>query len=320
LDRLNQNIKQIISTQHPVLAKIAQYYFDLKVKRIRPVLILMVARAMSHHMINGTTSEVAVEQVLPRQSRLAEIIEMIHTASLIHDDVIDEADSRRSLPSINVAFGNKVAILAGDFLLARASIELAELKNFEVTQLMSRVISDLVEGEFMQLKAAKNSALDFDYYIQKTYYKTASLIANGCRAAAILADLPRELIEVATIFGNHFGLAFQLIDDMLDFVGNKAEVGKPVAHDMKLGIATAPALYAVVEFPELKKLIERNFSNTGDVEKAYELVFKSTGIEKTKKLAQEHIEKAIKAISVLKDSKAKQGLLDLAEMVITRNK
>jgi len=251
---------------------------------------------------------------------LAEIIEMIHTASLIHDDVLDDADTRRGVPSINIAFGNKVAILAGDFLLARASIALAELQNFEVTQLMSRVISDLVEGEFMQLKAAKNSALDFEYYIQKTYYKTASLIANGCRATAILANLPRDFIEGATIFGNHFGLAFQLIDDMLDFVGTKDEVGKPVGQDMKLGIATAPALYAVLEFPELRKLIERNFSNEGDVEKAYDLVNKSSGIEKTKKLAQEHIQKAVAAISVLAESKAKQGLLDLAEMVITRTK
>jgi len=208
--------------------------------------------------------------------------------------------------------------LAGDFLLARASIVLAELKNFEVTQLMSRVLSDLVEGEFMQL--SKGSTLDFEYYIQKTYCKTASLIANGCRAAVVLAGLPREFVEVATTFGKHFGLAFQLIDDLLDFTGSKDEVGKPIGNDIKLGIATAPALYAASEFPELRKLIERNFSHEGDIEKAYDLVIKSSGIEKTKKLAQEHIQMAITSLSILKESKAKQGLLDLAEMVLTRTK
>jgi len=317
LNALNQNIKDSIRTHHPFLSKIAQYYFDLKGKRIRPVLIFLVARAMSHHVANNSSAEIK-EQVLPGQSRLAEIVEMIHTASLVHDDVLDGADMRRSVPSINVAFGNKVSILAGDFLLARASIVLAELQNFEVTQLMSRVLSDLVEGEFMQL--SKGSTLDFEYYIQKTYYKTASLIANGCRAVVVLAGLPREFVEVATTFGKHFGLAFQLIDDLLDFIGNKDEAGKPIGNDIKLGIATAPALYAVSEFPELKKLIERNFSQEGDVEKAYDLVLKSSGIEKTRKLAQEHIQMAKNSLSILKDSKAKQGLLDLAEMILNRTK
>eukprot|EP01124_Arcella_intermedia_P017826 TRINITY_DN2479_c0_g1_i3.p1 TRINITY_DN2479_c0_g1~~TRINITY_DN2479_c0_g1_i3.p1 ORF type:complete len:399 (-),score=83.30 TRINITY_DN2479_c0_g1_i3:226-1422(-) len=297
LDRLNDSIKQIISTQHPILSTIAQYYFNLKGKRIRPVLMILLARAMSFHVLSerldverdatdapgGLRGEEDLERVTVRQSRLAEIIEMIHTASLIHDDVIDEADTRRNVPSVNIAFGNKVAILAGDFLLARASIELADLKNFEVTRLMSKVISDLVEGEFMQLKASKQSALDFDYYIEKTYYKTASLIANGCRATAVLGELPQELLEAAATFGKHFGLAFQLVDDLLDFVGNQEEVGKPIANDMKLGIATAPALYAMAEFPELRTLIERNFNQEGDVEMAYSLVFKSSGIEKNQK-------------------------------------
>eukprot|EP01125_Pyxidicula_operculata_P013415 TRINITY_DN4449_c0_g1_i2.p1 TRINITY_DN4449_c0_g1~~TRINITY_DN4449_c0_g1_i2.p1 ORF type:complete len:408 (-),score=58.93 TRINITY_DN4449_c0_g1_i2:218-1441(-) len=319
MTKLNENISEIIQTQHPMLFKVAKYYFDLKGKRMRPVVILLMSKALSYHTSTSNgTSDLETDKVLPNQSKLAEILEMIHTASLIHDDVIDLAESRRSTQSVNVAFGNKVSILAGDFLLARASIALAQLQNFEVTELMSRVISDLVEGEFMQMKATKSRALDFDYYIEKTYYKTASLIANGCRAAAVLANLPQDLVEVATVFGRHFGLAFQLVDDMLDFVASSEQLGKPAAQDLSLGLATAPALYAMKEFPELKVMIERNFSSTGDALKAFDLIKQSSGIKQTRELAESHINQAIKALDSLQDSIPKRALVNLAQIVLSR--
>jgi len=347
LDTLNKNIRSIIATQHPVLAAIAQYYFDLKGKRIRPVVILLLSRALWHHFYDNKP-DAPKPEVSQYQSKLAEILEMIHTASLIHDDVIDVADTRRNTPSVNIAFGNKVSILAGDFLLARASISLAQMRSFEVTELMSRVISDLVEGEFMQMKAVKRSALDFEYYLQKTYYKTASLIANGCRACAILGisiftdgtgnsitentgtesnstslsttTSLNSIVDNITEFGRNFGLAFQLVDDLLDYVSSAQQLGKPSGADLKLGLATAPCLYAAEEFPELKVLIERNFSDEGDPQKAYDLVHRSSGIEKTKMLAQQYIQKAIFALSSLKDSPAKQALIDITETVLTRTK
>ncbi|KAF9922685.1 coq1 putative hexaprenyl diphosphate synthase [Linnemannia zychae] len=266
--------------------------------------------------------------ILPSQRRLGEIIEMIHTASLLHDDVIDLADKRRNLPSANVSFGNKMAVLGGDFLLARASIALARLRNHEVTELISTVIANLVEGEFMQLRngqvengRSRNGKMTtFEYYMEKTYMKTASLISKSCRSSAVLGGATDEVCDIAYTYGKNIGLAFQLVDDMLDFTVTSDEFGKPAGADLKLGLATAPVLFAWEEYPELGKLIKRNFDQEGDVELAWSLVLKSQGLAQTRKLAQSHCQKAISALSRLPDSQAKTALIQLTEKVIDRKK
>jgi hexaprenyl-diphosphate synthase len=318
LKQMNKNIRELITTKHGILESIANYYFSLGGKKIRPVITMLMSRATSFNALAKKNVKNAKESVLPKQLQLAEIVEMIHTASIIHDDVIDEAHTRRGVSSVNVAFGNKMAILAGDFLLARASISLAQLGNHEVTEQMSRVISDLVEGEFMQ--ATPEHALDFNYYMEKTYLKTASLIANSCRCAALIGGYDKDIVERATLYGRHLGLAFQLIDDMLDYVGTEEALGKPVANDLKLGLATAPALYAVEQYPELKTMVQRQFSQEGDVARAQELVQNSEGLSRTKQLAMHHCKLALDAISVFSDSPAKQALMDLTEVVISRQK
>jgi geranylgeranyl pyrophosphate synthase len=158
--------------------------------------------------------------VLPLQRRLAEITELIHTASLLHDDVIDGADTRRGVGSVNATFGNKLAVLAGDFLLARASVCLARLRNVPCVELLSSVIEHLVKGEVMQMHAAPRSGAGaataaFDAYMRKTYYKTGSLIANSCKGIATLGCYPPDVTEAAYKYGLHLGIAFQLVDDLL---------------------------------------------------------------------------------------------------------
>ena len=212
--------------------------------------------------------------ILPSQRRLAEITELIHTASLLHDDVIDHSISRRSAPSANIEFGNKMAVLAGDFLLGRASVALARLRDPEVTELLATVIANLVEGEFMQLK---NTARDetnptwtedtLSYYLQKTYLKSASLISKSCRAAAILGGSAPEVVEAAYLYGRNLGLAFQLVDDMLDYTISGEELGKPAGADLELGLATAPLLFAWKENGSLGRLVGRKFSEEGDVQR-----------------------------------------------------
>jgi hexaprenyl-diphosphate synthase len=212
--------------------------------------------------------------ILPSQRRLAEITELIHTASLLHDDVIDHSVSRRGASSANIEFGNKMAVLAGDFLLGRASVALARLRDPEVTELLATVIANLVEGEFMQLK---NTASDdahpiytsstLDYYLQKTYLKSASLISKSCRAAALLGHTTPEVVEAAYQYGKNLGLAFQLVDDMLDYTVSAGELGKPAGADLELGLATAPLLFAWEGNHELGELVGRKFSGEGDVVK-----------------------------------------------------
>ncbi|KAF2711427.1 decaprenyl-diphosphate synthase subunit 1 [Pleomassaria siparia CBS 279.74] len=263
--------------------------------------------------------------ILPSQRRLAEITELIHTASLLHDDVIDHSISRRSAPSANVEFGNKMAVLAGDFLLGRASVALARLRDPEVTELLATVIANLVEGEFMQLKNTardeKNPVWTEDtvtYYLQKTYLKSASLISKSCRAAAILGQSTPEVVEAAYLYGKNLGLAFQLVDDMLDYTISGEELGKPAGADLELGLATAPLLFAWKDNQSLGKLVGRKFSGEGDVAKAREIVSKSTGLEQTRALAQEYIDKAIEAISAFPESDAKNGLIEMCTKVLKR--
>ena len=217
------------------------------------------------------TDATAETDILPSQRRLAEITELIHTASLLHDDVIDHSVSRRGAPSANLEFGNKMAVLAGDFLLGRASVALARLRNAEVVELLATVIANLVEGEFMQLK---NTAQDearpqwsedtLGYYLNKTYLKTASLISKSCRAAALLGGSSADTVEAAYAYGKNLGLAFQLVDDMLDYTRSAADLGKPAGADLELGLATAPLLFAWKTRPELGELVGRKFAGEGD--------------------------------------------------------
>ena len=308
---LNKNIRQLLGSGHPILDTVAKYYTQSEGKHIRPLLVLLMSRATAETpkqpradstiraQIDSPISPPSILQdenpeqslltdsnldasysllrdslILPAQRRLAEITELIHTASLLHDDVIDHATTRRSAPSANTLFGNKMAVLAGDFLLGRASVALARLRDPEVVELLATVIANLVEGEFMQLK---NTATDeknpqwseetISYYLQKTYLKSASLISKSCRAAALLGDCAPSIVEAAYSYGRNLGLAFQLVDDMLDYTRSDAELGKPAGHDLELGLATAPLLFAWRSRPELGRLVGRKFTAKGDIER-----------------------------------------------------
>ncbi|PWN30469.1 terpenoid synthase [Jaminaea rosea] len=320
--------------------------------------------------------------ILPTQRRLAEIAEMIHVASLLHDDVIDESSLRRGAPSSPSTFGNKLSILGGDFLLGRASVSLARLRDNEVVELLATVIANLVEGEVMQMKGVDASVLEgsglasfwsgekeqiaggidgagptpahFTSYLQKTYLKTASLMAKSARAATILggcgegalqqwlalrsqsASPSREedealaarcgaVRDAAYGYGRNLGIAFQLVDDLLDFRSTSAAFGKPsLGADLRLGLATAPVLYAWQEFSGkehgLGEMVERKFEGPGDVERALELVHESRGLERTAELARHHGEMALKCLEVVEEGEAKAALVRLVQGVLERVK
>ncbi|KAI9179319.1 coq1 putative hexaprenyl diphosphate synthase [Blastocladiella emersonii ATCC 22665] len=284
---------------------------------------------------SATAYDVSASGILPTQRRLAEITEMIHTASLLHDDVIDAAATRRGVPSVNAEHGNKMAILAGDYLLARASLSLARLRHCEVVELLATVIADLVEGEVMQLRntgsgptpswqspsAVPNPSPAFDHYMEKTYLKTAALIAKSCRAATVLGGAPPAVADVAYTYGKHLGLAFQLVDDLLDFTGSAVTFGKPAGGaDLKLGLATAPVLFAAQEYPELQPLIDRRFSEPDDAALAFDLVHASQGLVKTRDWAAVHAQTAAAALGAWPPSPARDALVQLTEKVLTRTK
>ena len=335
VEMFSQSIRDdLVGSEHPVLTKAASYFFDSADggKKIRPMMVMLLSRALADTLGDSQNDQQSLftkplqeqRQDLPAaQRRLAEISEMIHTASLFHDDVIDGSDTRRGMASVHMVFGNKMAILAGDYLLARASICLARLRNVEVVETMSTIIEHLVRGEVMQIRGSSSSDgpdENMVYYLRKNFFKTASLMANSCKSAAILADCPPELVAASYRYGKHVGMAFQLVDDVLDFEGSISSMGKPALADLKAGLATAPVMFSARQFPELEEMIDRKFANEGDVRRAQQLVFKSDGLEQTKHLARLHAEIAMDALLELDDSPYRDSLINLANKVVSRTK
>jgi all-trans-nonaprenyl-diphosphate synthase len=258
------------------------------------------------------------QEITLRHRRLAEITEMIHTASLVHDDVVDESELRRGVPTVHSSFGNRIAVLAGDFLFAQSSWYLANLDNLEVVKLLSQVIMDLAEGEIQQGLNRFATSQSIDEYLEKSYYKTASLLANSAKAAATLSESSPALADDLFNYGRHIGLAFQVTDDILDFTGSTEALGKPAGSDLKSGNLTAPVLYALEEKPYLEVLIEREFAQPGDLEQALTLVRDSRGIERSRELATQHTRTAIEHLVDLTPSESRQVLVKLADYVLSR--
>ena len=254
-----------------------------------------------------------------KQREIALITELIHVASLIHDDVLDSSDTRRTLQTVNSMFNEKVAILSGDYIIARATSKLARLGCSETITILSSVIRDLIKGEIHQLnKRSNNHEEQLAMYIEKSYLKTASLIAHGCQAVALNSGRP-HLQHIAYQYGRNMGIAFQLVDDMLDFISTSEAMGKAAGSDLKLGLATAPVLYAAVKHPAMNQLISRGFNEDGDVELALEMVKDSNGIELTKSLAKRYCDKALSDLKQLPESEYRTGLEVLCDLVLNRN-
>ena len=309
---LSENLIQLVGTKfvgksHPILSAAAEHLFGAGGKRLRPAIVLLISRAT---MLD--------EDITSRHRRLAEITEMIHTASLVHDDVVDEADVRRGVPTVHSLFGNRVAVLAGDFLFAQSSWYLANLDNLEVVKLLSEVIMDLASGEIQQGLNRFDTSISIETYLEKSYYKTASLIANSSKAAGLLSDVHRETVEHLYGYGRHIGLAYQVVDDILDFTGSTATLGKPSGSDLVSGNLTAPALFALEEKPYLEVLIERGFAQTGDLEQALGLIVDSRGIERSRELAAFHAQQAVEHLADLQPSESRQALFSLADYVLSR--
>ncbi|MFN3927094.1 MAG: solanesyl diphosphate synthase [Pseudanabaenaceae cyanobacterium] len=310
IKNLQQNLKNLVGASHPILYAAAEHLFDAKGKSLRPGIVLLVSRATL--LLRGIT------ELTERHRRLAEITEMIHTASLVHDDVIDEAELRRGVPTVNSTFGNRVAVLAGDYLFAQSSWYLANLDNLEVVKLLSKVIKDFAEGEIRQSLTVFDTSLTIEDNLEKSFYKTASLIAGSAKAAAVLSDMPEKIAEEMYLFGKHFGIAFQIVDDILDFTGSTEVLGKPACSDLKQGHLTAPAIYAMEEVPQLRTLIDREFNQTGDWEEAVNLIRSSNGISKAKELARKHSRLALSMLESLSPSPYKDSLQGLTTYILER--
>uniref|UniRef100_A0A1I7WNI5 Thioredoxin domain-containing protein n=1 Tax=Heterorhabditis bacteriophora TaxID=37862 RepID=A0A1I7WNI5_HETBA len=276
--------------------RMAKYYFEQGGKMFRPTVALLMANACNMAAPTRLRLECGTNEVSLNQYKIGMISEMIHTASLVHDDVIDGADTRRGNASVNAVWGNKM--VSTRFLCDECMSYF--LKNYIFIYLCIYVC--ITQGEFMQMTAKEGPIDDhMENYMQKTYKKTASLFTNSCKSVAILAEFNlteanADLQWRASEYGRHLGLAFQLVDDLLDFVSSSSNLGKPVATDLKLGLSTGPVIFAAQQFPELNALMARKFRQNGDPERARDIVMNSDGIERTRRLARQHSEEAARLV------------------------
>lgn len=302
VSEVTNRLRSMVVSEVPELASAAGYFFraGAEGKRTCPTVLLLMASAIS----TDTSGPITGLENNPRAKhvRVAEITEMIHISSLIHDDVLDDADTRRGMDSLNFAMGNKAV------------------------SLLATAVNNLVTGELMQMTITPAQRCSMDYYLQKTYYKTAALISNSCKSIAVLAGQTKEVQALAFQYGRHLGIAYQLIDDILDFTGTSSSLGKASFSDIRQGIVTAPILFAMEEFPQLREIVEQGFDDPSNVDTVLEYLPKSRGIERTRLLADEHAKMAAAAINDLPQSKdqvvlsSRQALKDLTQKFLKRTK
>ncbi|XP_010926643.1 solanesyl-diphosphate synthase 2, chloroplastic [Elaeis guineensis] len=310
LQQLNKNLKSIVGSENPVLVSAAEQIFGAGGKRLRPALVFLVSRA---------TAQIAgLEELTTQHQRLAEIIEMIHTASLIHDDVLDESEMRRGKATIHQLYGTRVAVLAGDFMFAQSSWYLANLENIEVIKLISQVIKDFASGEIKQASGLFDCDVTLEEYLLKSYYKTASLIAASTKAAAIFSGVSSSLCEQMYEYGKNLGLSFQVVDDILDFTQSAEQLGKPAGSDLAKGNLTAPVIFALEKEPRIRDIINSEFSDDGSLDTAIHLVNECGGIKRAQDLAKEKGDLAIQNLQCLPQCEFRSSLEGMVKYNLER--
>lgn len=320
LDAVKTSLTQLVPPESALLAETVAYSLTSGGKLLRPAVTLLCAQATGQ----------------PKPADLVEVAavsEMIHIATLLHDDVLDEADLRRGRSTVRQTWGNTVSVLSGDFLLAHASLKLAKIGNIRLVAIFSQVLADLCDGEVEQIRSSYHLDTPWESYFRKTLCKTASLFAAGCEAAGVLNQLPETNIQALKAYGQNFGIAFQIVDDLLDYTSTEAELGKPVFDDLKNGLLNAPILLALesdalraTEKAAMTQAIEILFEEAETdqhpqaVEAIRAFLEKTDAISATQALAQQYAQQAEAALDFIPDSVEKVSLRGLVQAAIYRSK
>lgn len=279
-------------------------------KHIRPLLLLLTAKACGN--------------VTKKSINSAVLLELLHTATLIHDDVIDETKQRRGVPSLNAIFDNRISVLVGDYVLSSALIRSISTQDLRIIAIVSSLGRDLADGEIKQLEAAEEVILDEGCYLQVIKKKTATLLSACTEIGAISADADVLLIEKFRQIGENLGYAFQIKDDIFDYY-HDANIGKPTGNDIREGKVTLPLLHTLLhsdapEVAELKSILVRKDFTQENIDRLIEFAKVSGGIEYAEKCMEEYLEKAISTLKEIPDSDAKESLLLLAGYIVKRKK
>ena len=309
LSQLEQSIDKLLTTKVAFIKEVVHHIVKSGGKRIRPILVILSAK------ICGTRDD--------RHIPYAAIIEFIHTATLLHDDVVDNAKIRRGRLTANTIWGNEPSVLVGDFLFTKSFDLMIQTQNAEILRVMANATTKLAEGEIMELlRTSDINTTEKDYY-EVIDNKTAVLLAAACEIGALLGEVEAEKRLALRDFGYHLGMAFQLKDDLLDYVATDSTLGKNAGIDFKEGKVTLPLIHALefadaAERETIATALQKKKTSKKDFQKVKEIIERYDGLEYTSNVSKEHIDKARDFLSLFPPSPYKEALVELASYIITR--
>ena len=309
LIRTEQELLRVVAAEDDFLTEVASHLINAGGKRVRPGFAMAAAAALDP---SGAPAPIEV-------IRGGCAVELVHIGSLYHDDVMDDATTRRSVKSVNAEWGNLRAILAGDYLLGRAS-ELAADLGTEVAGLLATTITQLCEGQILELESAYDPNRTVGRYERSITGKTASLLATACRIGALVGEVPRPVVESLTEFGMAYGMAFQVVDDILDIVATDEQLGKPAGNDLIEGIYTLPVIHALADdavATDLRPLLTRDIT-LDQRDRARELIRASSGVRTALDVAQGWADKAAGTLTDLPDTPGARALRAASDDLIAR--
>ncbi|MFM1826865.1 MAG: hypothetical protein RLY67_246 [Pseudomonadota bacterium] len=330
VDRL---IRRRLSSEVGLVNQVAEYIIGAGGKRVRPALVLMSARALASQPGLSAGGVLLQPSPISRQEgsspsalgpgviELAAIVEFIHTATLLHDDVVDESNLRRSRLTANAVFGNAASVLVGDFLYSRAFQMMVGLHSLAVMAVLADATNTIAEGEVLQLMNCQDPEVDEDRYLQVIRFKTAKLFEASACLPAVLAEAPESMIEGLAAYGRHIGTAFQLTDDILDYSGNADSMGKQLGDDLKEGKPTLPLIYLLqTGNPADRALIRQAIiePENAPIDAVIHRVRESGALNYAREMAQREVQLATDSLAHLEASPSKSSLIDLASFVIER--
>ena len=307
MSEVDRVIAQRLDSGVPLVGEVARYIISAGGKRLRPVLLLLTCGALGYSQA--------------QRHNLAAVVEFIHTATLLHDDVVDESTLRRGRPTANESFGNPASVLVGDFLYSRAFQMMVDAGSMRVMQVLSDATNVIAEGEVLQLMNMHDASLDEEGYLRVIRSKTAKLFEASARLGAILAGSTPDIEAACADYGQALGTAFQVIDDVLDYDGNATEMGKNLGDDLREGKATLPLILAMQRGNEAQRQMVKEAIENGSVDRLAEIVaiVRETGaLEGTREAAASEAQRAIDAAMQLPDNPYRAAMVTLASQLLNR--
>ena len=310
MDSFEKKFRESVSSDVAVVDKIMHYIIKRKGKQIRPIFVFLSSKLFGKISKSSYTA--------------ASLIELLHTATLIHDDVVDESNLRRGVFSINAVWKNKIAVLVGDFLLSKGLLLSVKNKEYKMLEIMSSAVEQMSEGELLQMEKSRKLNVSEDDYYKIIRKKTATLISACCESGAVASKQCDTVCEKMRLFGEYAGMAFQIKDDLFDYESN-INIGKPKGIDIKDKKLTLPIIYSLnnVSYNQKRNIIntiKRDYDNEEKIIELYNIVKSCGGIDYSKKVMKEYHDKAIGILNEFEDNEAKKSLILLLKFIINRKK